>query len=118
MAGPPGQDGCCAQCNNIKKRWEIGLAQTQDGGCVKEQMAGPPGQDGCRAQCNNIKKRWEIGLAQTQDGGCVKKHGGPPSKMAAARNVTILKNGKSYGQLRRKMAAVRDVRTKWPPRAM
>jgi hypothetical protein len=22
------------------KRWEIGLVQTQDGGCVKEQMAG------------------------------------------------------------------------------
>jgi hypothetical protein len=39
----------------FKKRWEIGLAQTQVGGGVKEQMAGPPGKDGCRAQCNNIK---------------------------------------------------------------
>jgi hypothetical protein len=74
--------------------WEIELAQTQDGGCVKEQMAGPPGQEGRRAQCNNIKKWWEIGLAQTQDGGCVKElMAGPQAKMAAARNVIILKIG-------------------------
>jgi hypothetical protein len=70
----------------LKKKVEIGLAQTQDGGCVNEQIAGPPAQDDSPAQCNNIKKagnnvspdpRWRL---------CKKK-------MAAARNV-ILKNGR------------------------
>jgi hypothetical protein len=51
---------CEKMVGNSLRWWEIGLAQTQDGGCVKEQMADPQSQDGCRAQCNNIKMTGKV----------------------------------------------------------
>jgi hypothetical protein len=33
---------CEKKAGNSPRWWEIGLAQTQDGGCVKKQMAGRP----------------------------------------------------------------------------
>jgi hypothetical protein len=53
----------------LKKKWEIELAQTQDGGCVKEQIAGPQAKM-TAARNVIIVKCWV--LAPTQDGRCVK----------------------------------------------
>jgi hypothetical protein len=63
MAGQPVQDGCRAQCNNIKNRWEIVLARNQDGGCVKEQMAGPQAKMAPARNVIKLKKWWEIVMA-------------------------------------------------------
>jgi hypothetical protein len=83
-----------AVCNVIILKWREKLVPVYAARwrLSKRTDGGPLVQDGCRAQCNNIKKRWEIGLAQTQDGGCVKEQmTGPLYKMAAVRNVIILK---------------------------
>jgi hypothetical protein len=58
----------------ILKWWELGLAQTQDGGCVKEQMAGPMYKMAAVRNVRILKWREIVSL-----GGGVKKQMAVPS---------------------------------------
>jgi hypothetical protein len=50
MAGPSGQDGCRAQCNNIKMAGKVYAARRR----LCEKMAGKSKDGGC------VKKRWPL----------------------------------------------------------